>query len=258
MSYVPSGAEIDIFEAASRQQLAVLLKGPTGCGKTRFVEEMAKRLGRPLYSVACHDDLSAADLIGRFLIHGGETVWQDGPLTRAVREGGICYLDEIAEARSDTTVVIHPLSDHRRQLSIERTGEILSAPPGFMLVLSINPAYQSVLKELKPSTRQRMVTIALDFPGAAVEARIVAGEGGVALDVAERLVGFAGAIRMLKKEGLSEGASTRTLISAAKLIAAGLSPARAAAAAIVEAVSDDVALTRPIGEMIPIYLPDET
>src|ERR1700754_4881041 len=185
--YVPVANEEQVFVAAYRQGLSVVLKGPTGCGKTRFVEAMAHDLDRPLITVSCHDDLTTADLVGRFLLRGGDTEWMDGPLTRAVRQGSICYLDEVVEARKDTTVVIHALSDHRRILPIEKTAELLPAPPAFLLVISYNPGYQSVLKDLKPSTRQRFVSIEFDYPDVAVEAAIIAHEGGASPELAERL-----------------------------------------------------------------------
>ena len=184
--YVSVADEEATFKAAYRQGLSILLKGPTGCGKTRFVEAMAYDLGRPLITVACHDDLTTADLVGRFLLRGGETEWVDGPLTRAVRDGAICYLDEVVEARQDTTVVLHPLADYRRQLPIERTGETLDAAPGFGLVVSYNPGYQSVLKDLKDSTRQRMVAIEFAFPHGDVEEKVIACEAGVSQDQAVR------------------------------------------------------------------------
>src|SRR6478609_10729506 len=177
--YVPAGNECALFELAWRKRLPLLLKGPTGCGKTRFVAHMASRLGLPLHTVSCHDDLTAADLTGRYLLKGGDTVWTDGPLTRAVREGGICYLDEVVEARKDVTVVLHPLTDDRRILPLERTGEVLAAPPEFMLVVSYNPGYQNILKALKPSTKQRFVAIELGFPRPELELRIVAQESGL-------------------------------------------------------------------------------
>src|ERR1700758_77559 len=200
--YKAIGNEEAVFKAAYHQGLALVLKGPTGCGKTRFVEAMAYDLGRPLITVACHDDLTTADLVGRYLLRGDETVWVDGPLTRAVREGAICYLDEVVEARQDTTVVLHPLADHRRQLPIERLGVTLDAAPGFGLVVSYNPGYQSVLKDLKDSTRQRMVAIEFDFPPNDVEAKVVVEESGVDSDVAARLVGLGTAIRRLDASGL--------------------------------------------------------
>jgi len=253
-NYIASGNEESIFAAAFRQRLPVLLKGPTGCGKTRFVQTMAASLGRPLYTVACHEDLTAGDLVGRFLLKGGETLWQDGPLTRAVREGGICYLDEVVEARADTTVVIHPLADHRRELNIERLGEVLRAPPEFMLVLSYNPGYQSVLKDLKPSTRQRMVAIELGFPSADTEERILIQEAGVESATARQLVRLAQAIRALEHEGLPEVASTRTLISTALLIREGVSPIDAACAAVAGALTDDPVAVKQLLEMTKVYM----
>jgi nitric oxide reductase NorQ protein len=252
--YIASGAEKEIFRAAWANGLPVLLKGPTGCGKTRLVQAMAEDLARPLVTVACHEDLTAGDLVGRFLLRGGETVWEDGPLTRAVRQGGICYLDEIVEARADTTVVIHPLADHRRELNIERLGEYLTAPPEFMLVLSYNPGYQSVLKDLKPSTRQRMVAIELGYPTPEVEQRIIVQEAQVDTALARRLVRLGQAIRALTDEGLAEGASTRTLISTARLIRSGIAPNVAADVAIAAPLSDDPITGRQLREMSRIYM----
>jgi len=252
--YIASGAEKEIFRAAWANGLPVLLKGPTGCGKTRLVQAMAEDLARPLVTVACHEDLTAGDLVGRFLLRGGETVWEDGPLTRAVRQGGICYLDEIVEARADTTVVIHPLADHRRELNIERLGEYLTAPPEFMLVLSYNPGYQSVLKDLKPSTRQRMVAIELGYPTPEVEQRIIVQEAQVDTALARRLVRLGQAIRALTDEGLAEGASTRTLISTARLIRSGIAPNVAADVAIAGPLSDDPIASRQLREMARIYM----
>ncbi|UXA05742.1 CbbQ/NirQ/NorQ/GpvN family protein [Mycobacterium sp. SMC-2] len=252
--YKAIGGEEAVFKAAYRQGLALVLKGPTGCGKTRFVEAMAHDLGRPLITVACHDDLTTADLVGRYLLQGDETVWVDGPLTRAVREGAICYLDEVVEARQDTTVVLHPLADHRRQLPIERLGVTLDAAPGFGLVVSYNPGYQSVLKDLKDSTRQRMVAIEFDFPAADVEEAIVAHEAGVDGATAAELVRLGQAIRRLETGGLREVASTRVLIAAGRLVAEGLTMREAARAAIAGPLTDDVAVGRALGEMIEIYL----
>ena len=252
--YKAIGSEEAIFKAAYRQGLALLLKGPTGCGKTRFVEAMAYDLGRPLITVACHDDLTTADLVGRYLLQGDETVWMDGPLTRAVREGAICYLDEVVEARQDTTVVLHPLADHRRQLPIERLGVTLDAAPGFGLVVSYNPGYQSVLKDLKDSTRQRMVAVEFGFPAADIEEGIVAHEAGVDEPIAAELVRFGQAIRRLETGGLREVASTRVLIAAGRLITEGLTMAAAARAAIAGPLTDDVAVGKALGEMIEIYL----
>jgi nitric oxide reductase NorQ protein len=252
--YQTVGTEEAVFKATYRQGLALVLKGPTGCGKTRFVEAMAHDLGRPLITVACHDDLTTADLVGRFLLRGDETVWTDGPLTRAVREGAICYLDEVVEARQDTTVVLHPLADHRRQLPIERLGITLDAAPGFGLVVSYNPGYQSVLKDLKDSTRQRMVAIEFGFPPADVEEGIVAREAGVDGAIAAELVRFGHAIRRLETAGLREVASTRVLIAAARLIAEGLSMRDAARAAIAGPLTDDLAVGRALNEMAEVYL----
>jgi nitric oxide reductase NorQ protein len=254
--YVAVGNEELVFKAAFRQGLSVLLKGPTGCGKTRFVEAMAFDLDRPLVTVACHDDLTTADLVGRFLLRGGETEWVDGPLTRAVREGAICYLDEVVEARQDTTVVLHPLADHRRQLPIERLGLTLDAAPGFCLVVSYNPGYQSVLKDLKDSTRQRMVAIEFGFPPAELEERIVVHEAGIDGDGAAALVRFGQAIRRLDTVGLREVASTRVLIAAARLIAEGVSPRDAARAAVAGALTDDPTVAGGLAEMIDAYLAD--
>ena len=237
--YLPSGNEIELFEHAWKHQLPVLIKGPTGCGKTRFIRYMAVRLGRDLHTVACHDDLTAADLVGRHLIGEGSTYWVDGPLTRAVRQGGICYLDEVVEARKDTTVVLHPLSDDRRILPIERTGEELEAPDEFMLVVSYNPGYQNMLKGMKPSTRQRFVSIRFDYPDAATEQAIVEGETGIEPHLAKQLVSLANAFRSLKDQDLEESASTRLLVYTATLIKGGFNRVDACRAAMVEPLSDD-------------------
>jgi len=254
--YVPVGNEVQVFRAAFRQGLSVVLKGPTGCGKTRFIQAMAHELDRPLITVACHDDLTTADLVGRFLLRGGETEWVDGPLTRAVREGAICYLDEVVEARQDTTVVIHPLADHRRQLPIERLGLTLDAAPGFCLVVSYNPGYQSVLKDLKDSTRQRMIAIELGFPPADIEGKIIAHEAGIDDARAADLVRLGQAIRRLESTGLREVASTRVLIAAGRLIAEGLGPREAARAAVVGPLTDDATVMTGLVEMINAYLPE--
>ncbi len=238
-AYVPSGNECTLFEQAWRRRLPVLLKGPTGCGKTRFVAHMAARLSLPLHTVACHDDLTAADLTGRYLLKGGDTVWADGPLTRAVREGGICYLDEVVEARKDVTVVLHPLTDDRRILPLERTGEELVAPPGFMLVVSYNPGYQSLLKALKPSTRQRFVAIEFGFLPAEQEIGVVATESGLAPDRVRPLVALAGRLRALKGQDLEEGVSTRLIVYCATLISAGISTMDAVLAGMIEPLTDD-------------------
>lgn len=237
--YLPQGDECEVFAAAAAQNLPVLLKGPTGCGKTRFVAHMAARLGRPLHTVACHDDLSAADLIGRYLLKGGETVWADGPLTRAVREGAICYLDEVVEARKDVTVVLHPLTDDRRILPIDRTGEELEAAPGFLLVASYNPGYQNILKTLKPSTRQRFVSLEFGFPRPEHEIPVVARESGLAEARVQPLVRLANKLRALKGQDLEEGISTRLVVYAASLIAAGMPVERAVQAAMIEPLTDD-------------------
>jgi nitric oxide reductase NorQ protein len=238
-TYVPSGNECTLFEQAWRRRLPVLLKGPTGCGKTRFVAHMAARLSLPLHTVACHDDLTAADLTGRYLLKGGDTVWADGPLTRAVREGGICYLDEVVEARKDVTVVLHPLTDDRRILPLERTGEELVAPPGFMLVVSYNPGYQSLLKALKPSTRQRFVAIEFGFLPAEQEIAVVVAESGLAPDRVRPLVALAGRLRALKGQDLEEGVSTRLIVYCATLISAGIPTADAVLAGMIEPLTDD-------------------
>jgi nitric oxide reductase NorQ protein len=253
--YRPVGDEAEVFRAAARRGLPVLLKGPTGCGKTRFVEAMAYELGRELITVAGHEDLTSADLVGRFLLKGGETVWVDGPLTRAVREGAICYLDEVVEAHQDTTVVIHPLTDHRRQLPIDRLGIVLNAAPGFQLVISYNPGYQSVLKDLKDSTRQRFVAMELDFPPPDIETEIVAHEADVSFETAQTMVKVGQAIRKLERATLREVASTRLLIMAAGLVAEGLSPRRAVRSAIVEILSDDPEMVRALGELVDAIVP---
>lgn len=248
--YVPVGDEVALFEAAHLDAAAVMLKGPTGCGKTRFVEYMAWRLARPLVTVACHDDLSASDLTGRYLIRGGETVWQDGALTLAARHGAFCYLDEIVESRQDVVVVIHPLSDHRRLLPIEKRGEIVEAAHGFQLVASYNPGYQHALKELKPSTRQRFVTIDFDFPPADVEREIVMHEGGVDSGTAARLTLLAMRVRRLRDRGLPEVPSTRVLIATARLIARGIAPQAACRAALAGPLTDDPDVLAAVHDLV--------
>jgi nitric oxide reductase NorQ protein len=248
--YEAAGNEISLFEHAWKNRLPVLIKGPTGVGKTRFVAHMAARLGLPLHTVACHDDLTAADLVGRHLIADGSTYWSDGPLTRAVREGGICYLDEVVEARKDTTVVIHPLADHRRVLPIDRTGELLHAPTSFMLVVSYNPGYQNFLKGMKPSTRQRFVSLRFDFPDAERERAILCAETGCDETVARRLVGIGRSLRALKDVDLEEVASTRLLVYAAILINDGLDPIEACHAALVESLTDDVEVATALHEVV--------
>jgi nitric oxide reductase NorQ protein len=247
--YEASGSEVAMFEAAWHNRLPLLLKGPTGCGKTRFMEYMAWRLKRPLITVSCHDDLTASDLVGRYLVKGGETVWVDGPLARAVRAGAICYLDEIVEARKDTMVVIHPLADDRRVLPMEKLGLLLQAGPEFCLAVSYNPGYQSVLKDLKQSTRQRFVALEFDYPAAELEARIVASESGIDAALAATLVKFAHMTRNLKGNGLEEGASTRLLVHAGKLIASGVPPVTACAGAIAQALTDEPEMLAAINEL---------
>ena len=237
--YLAQGDECRLFEMAWSNGLPLLLKGPTGCGKTRLVAHMAARIGRPLYTVACHDDLSAADLVGRYLLKGGETVWVDGPLTRAVREGAICYLDEVVEARKDVTVVLHPLTDDRRILPIDRTGEVLEAAPGFMLVASYNPGYQNILKTLKASTRQRFLAAELDFPTPDLETEVVAAESGLAPERVAALVRLAGKLRGLRGQDLEEGCSTRLVVYCATLIQKGMPVERAVQAAMIEPLTDD-------------------
>ncbi len=248
--YQPAGDEVGVFEHAWKNHLPLLIKGPTGCGKTRFVAHMAARLGLPLYTVACHDDLTAADLVGRHLIGDGKTVWCDGPLTRAVREGGICYLDEVVEARKDTTVVLHPLADDRRILPIDRTGELLAAPPSFMLVVSYNPGYQNLLKGMKPSTRQRFVSMRFDFPRPEQEEAVLIGETACPPDLARRLVAIAGALRSLKDRDLEESASTRLLVYAALLIKDGMDPVAACRFGIVESLTDDPEVAEGLMEVV--------
>ena len=267
--YVPTSDEIEIFESAYRQRVPILLKGPTGTGKTRFVEHMAWRLTEslsppksksassngsgqklPLITVACHEDLTASDLVGRYLLDADGTRWIDGPLTRAVKSGGICYLDEIVEARKDTTVIIHPLTDHRRSLTIDKLGTVINAADGFLLVVSYNPGYQNALKDLKHSTRQRFVALEFDFPDEETEARIIAHESGCELDIAERLARLGLKIRNLREHGLEEGASTRMLIYAGRLIKEGVSHRRACQVSVTWGITDDPQVQRSIDEVV--------
>jgi nitric oxide reductase NorQ protein len=258
--YLPIANEVELFEAAYEKQIPVLLKGPTGCGKTRFIEYMSWHLHRhvdnreedgvPLITVACHEDLTASDLVGRYLLEGDETRWIDGPLTRAVKVGAICYLDEIVEARKDTTVLIHPLADYRRLLHIEKRGEVLEAAEGFLLVLSYNPGYQSALKDLKHSTRQRFIAIEFGYPSRRQEAEIVSTESGCTPEVALDLAKLAEKVRNLKDHGLGEGVSTRLLVYAGKLVATGIAPLSACQTAIAWALSDDIELQRSIEEVV--------
>jgi len=255
--YLSIGDEVDVFTAAYACRLPVLLKGPTGCGKTRFVESMAYRLRGEsnnsvpgnLITVACHEDLTGSDLVGRYLIKGDDTIWVDGPLTQAVRSGAFCYLDEIVEARKDTTVLIHPLTDHRRILPIDKKGEIIEAHPDFLLVISYNPGYQSVLKELKHSTRQRFVTIDFDYPARDKEAQIIAHESGTPIEVAMNLAKMGEKVRHLKASGLEEGVSTRLLIYAGQLIRRGVAPRRACEVSVSKSLTDDQESQRAIDEL---------
>jgi nitric oxide reductase NorQ protein len=248
--YLPQRDEVAVFEQCHAQGLAIMLKGPTGCGKTRFVEHMAWRLDRPLVSIACHDDLSASDLVGRYLIHHDGTVWHDGPLTRAAREGAICYLDEVVEARQDTVVVLHSLTDHRRMLFIDKTGETVEAAPDFMLVISYNPGYQRMLKDLKPSTRQRFVALEFGFPAPEVEASIVEHESGASHADATALVGLAQRLRTLQDRGLAEVPSTRLLVATARLAVAGIELRHACQAALVAPLSDDPVLLAAMRDLV--------
>jgi nitric oxide reductase NorQ protein len=273
--YVPTGDEVELFEASFQSKIPVLLKGPTGCGKTRFVEYMAWKLGRPLtvvrdqkqgsrrarteddgsaealplVTVACHEDLTASDLVGRYLLEGDTTRWIDGPLTRAVKAGAICYLDEVVEARKDTTVLIHPLTDHRRVLPIEKKGQILEAREGFLLVISYNPGYQSALKDLKHSTRQRFISIEFTHPRKELESKIIAHESGVSEEIAQDLAKLGEKVRNLREHGLSEGVSTRLLVYTGKLIHRGIPPRRACQVGVVWALTDDADVQRSIEEV---------
>ena len=266
--YLPLADEIELFEAAYAQRIPVLMKGPTGCGKTRFVEYMSWRLGRPVtrisqggdvapeegprpfVTVACHEDLTASDLVGRYLLDTDGTRWIDGPLTRAVKTGAICYLDEVVEARKDTTVLIHPLTDYRRLLPIEKLGQVVEAANGFLLVISYNPGYQSALKDLKHSTRQRFISVEFTYPSREQEAAIITHESGVALDIATELAKLGEKVRNLKEHGLGEGVSTRLLIYAGRLIDKGISPRRAAQVAVTWALTDDLEIQRSIEEVV--------
>ena len=275
--YLPLADEVEIFEAAYHQRVPVLLKGPTGTGKTRFVEHMSWRLGQqltvakpstkvdassngspeslPLVTVACHEDLTASDLIGRYLLDREGTRWQDGPLTRAVKSGGICYLDEVVEARKDTTVIIHPLTDHRRTLTIDKLGMVVDAASGFLLVVSYNPGYQNAVKDLKHSTRQRFVALEFDFPNEEQESKIISHESGCDDEHADLLAALGGKIRNLREHGLEEGASTRVLIYAAKLINEGISPRRACQVSVTWGITDDPQVQRSIDEVVTSIFP---
>lgn len=252
--YLPQKNELIIAEAAYKNGIPLLLKGPTGSGKSRFMQFLAWKLKRPLITVSCHDDLSTSDLVGRYLIRGGETFWMDGPMTLAVRHGAICYLDEVVEARKDTTVVIHPLADDRRELAIEKRGELLTAPPEFMLAVSYNPGYQSVLKDMKQSTRQRFIALELGYPNADLETEIVGHEAGIEKKLARLLVRIAEMTRGLKGSGLQEGASTRLLVHAGLLIKDGIEPREACRVTITQALTDDRELLYAIDEMVSSVL----
>jgi nitric oxide reductase NorQ protein len=252
--YEPQSNEIAIFEAAYKRRLPVMLKGPTGCGKTRFLEHMAFQLNRPLVTVSCHEDLTSSDLVGRFLLEGAETVLQDGPLTRAVKAGAICYLDEIVEARTDSTVVIHSLTDHRRRLTIEKKGQEIDAHEDFMLVISYNPGYQTVLKELKPSTKQRFIAINFDFPSEEIERKVVLNEAaGIPPEIVHQLVAAGRKARMLKDHGLEEATSTRALVYAANMMNAGLDPIAACQVAMVNPITDDMELADAMMEIVQAH-----
>jgi len=251
--YQEQANEVSLFNYAYQHQLPVLIKGPTGCGKTRFIAHMAQKLNKPLYTVSCHDDLTAADLVGRHLIGPNGTYWQDGPLTKAVREGGICYLDEVVEARKDTTVVLHPLADDRRILPLDRTGELLEASPDFMLVVSYNPGYQNLLKGMKPSTRQRFVALRFDYPSKALEQEIIIKETGAEPNLAYKLVELAQALRRLEQHDLDEVASTRLLIYAAKMISSGMNPIEVCRCCLAEPLSDDIETVNALMDVAKIY-----
>ena len=267
--YVPSSDEIQVFESAYAQRIPILLKGPTGTGKTRFVEHMVWKLSNnkqpkskkkspgniPLITVACHEDLTASDLVGRYLFDANGTRWIDGPLTKAVKSGGICYLDEVVESRKDTTVIIHPLTDHRRTLTIDKLGEVVDAADGFLLVVSYNPGYQNAMKDLKHSTRQRFVALEFNFPNQERETQIIHHESGVSLEISERLAKLGEKIRNLREHGLDEGASTRVLIYAGKLIKQGISERRACEVAVTWGITDDSRTQKSINEVVTSIFP---
>lgn len=251
--YVPQANEVELFEASTAMHLPILIKGPTGCGKTRFIEFMGEKLSRKVYTVVCHDDLSAADLIGRHLIDESGTYWQDGPLTKAVREGAICYLDEIIEARKDTTVVLHSLADYRRILPIDRTGELITAHPDFMLVVSYNPGYQNVLKGMKPSTKQRFISLDFNYPSPEIEEQIVIKESGIESEKAKKLVSIATEIRQLTDTDIQEAVSTRLLVYAAKLMVKGFNPYEACVHTIVQSLSDEEDVIEVLETLIGLH-----
>lgn len=251
--YHPTGQEVLLYERAYAHRMPMILKGPTGCGKTRFVEYMAWKLGKPLVTLACNEDMTASDLVGRYLLDAQGTVWQDGPLTRAVRHGGICYLDEVVEARQDTTVIIHPLTDARRMLPLDRKGEVIQAHPDFQLVVSYNPGYQSRSKDMKPSTRQRFAALVFDYPAPDTETEIVAHEAGIAPALAARLVRVAQGSRVLKNRGLEEGISTRMLIYAGRLIRDGVDPRDSCAMALTSALTDDPDMAQALHDVVDAH-----
>ena len=256
--FVPISDEITVFESAYNQRIPILLKGPTGTGKTRFVEYMSWKINNnkgsakdvPLITVACHEDLTASDLVGRYLLDATGTRWIDGPLTRAVKSGGICYLDEVVEARKDTTVIIHPLTDHRRTLTIDKLGQVVEADEGFLLVVSYNPGYQNAVKDLKHSTRQRFVAIEFDFPDVERESKIISHEAGVKEDISHQLAVLGQKIRNLKEHGLEEGASTRLLIYAARLIKQGISPKRACQVSLTWGITDELQIQETVDQIV--------
>jgi len=252
-NYVPQADEVSIFRAAFSAKIPLIIKGPTGCGKTRFIEHMAHKLGVPLFTVSCHEDLTAADLVGRFLLKNEQTIWQDGPLALAVRHGGICYLDEIVEARKDTTVIIHSLTDDRRTLYLDKTGEVIEAHPRFMMVLSYNPGYQSVIKDLKQSTKQRFAGLLFTHPSIDTETKIVRTETGLDESDSRQLAEMGQRLRALKGFGLDEGVSTRLLVYAGRLIKAGLSPGDACRAAITQSLTDDPHVMESVGDIVNLY-----
>ena len=248
--YRPVADEVELYEAAYSVRMPMMLKGPTGCGKTRFVEHMAWKLNKPLITVACNEDMTASDLVGRFLLDAQGTRWQDGPLAMAARLGAICYLDEVVEARQDTTVVIHPLTDNRRVLPLEKKGELVKAHPDFQIVISYNPGYQSLMKDLKQSTKQRFGALDFNYPEHDVEAEIVAHETGVSLDIAGKLVGIAERARNLKGHGLDEGISTRLMVYAATLMKGGVAPRDACRMALVRPITDDADIRETLDHAI--------
>ncbi|MDD2699549.1 MAG: CbbQ/NirQ/NorQ/GpvN family protein, partial [Arcobacteraceae bacterium] len=251
--YKSQSNEVELFEASVKMNLPILIKGPTGCGKTRFIEYMGQKLNRKVYTVVCHDDLSAADLVGRHLINEHGTYWSDGPLTKAVREGGICYLDEIIEARKDTTVILHSLADYRRVLPIDRTGELIEAHPDFMLVVSYNPGYQNVLKGMKPSTKQRFISLEFTYPKEEIEKEIVIKESGVDEAIASKLVSIASEIRQLDDTDIQEAVSTRLLVYAGKLIVQGFEPYQACIHSIVQSLSDEDDVLKVLEKLISLH-----